>query len=195
MENTMTQGYQQTKVHPHKFLLWVAIAGIVMMFTAFTSAFIVRRAGGNWLEFTLPVIFYWNTLVILMSSVTLHAAYAAYKKGLAKAYRALLSITFLLGVLFLALQYQGWMDLVKAGVPLKTNPSGDFVYVISGIHGAHVLGGLAALAVSLVFAFWRPFRQTDKRKLRLELVLTYWHFVDILWVYLILFWMSQGLSA
>jgi len=189
----MTQGYpSRTRIHPHKFALWVACAGIVMMFTALTSAYIVRKAAGNWLEFELPNIFYWNTLVILTSSLTLHSAYLAFQRGWAKAYASLLGATLLLGLVFLGLQYEGWQAMVEQGIPLKTNPSGDFIYVISGIHGAHVLGGLAALAVSFGLALLRPFRQTPVRKLRLELVLTYWHFVDFLWLYLLIFWVIQG---
>jgi cytochrome c oxidase subunit 3 len=193
MENAMTQGYpSRNRIHPHKFALWVACASIVMMFSALTSAYIVRKAAGNWLEFELPNIFYWNTLVILASSVTLHGAYIAFQRGWEKAYAPLLGITFLLGLAFLGLQYEGWQAMVEQGIPLKTNPSGDFIYVISGIHGAHVLGGLAALAVSFGLALIRPFQQTPVRKLRLELVLTYWHFVDFLWLYLLVFWIIQG---
>jgi cytochrome c oxidase subunit 3 len=96
-------------------------------------------------------------------------------------------LTFLLGLAFLYLQYVGWEQLVAMGVPLKTNPSGDFVYAISGIHAAHVLGGITILIVALIVAFRLPFKVTPARKLRLELSLTYWHFVDVLWIYLILF--------
>ncbi len=180
-------GYRRNKIHPKKFGLWVALGSITMMFMALTSAYIVRQAAGNWLEFSLPNIFYWNTLVIVASSVTLHGSYAAYKRGEQGLYRGLLAMTFLLGLAFITLQYQGWLDLVKLGIPMKTNPSGDFIYVISGVHAAHVLGGLAALSVALLTAFLRPFRQTPARKLRFELTLTYWHFVDLLWIYLIVF--------
>jgi cytochrome c oxidase subunit III len=165
----------------------MSLVSIVMMFTALTSAYIVRQAAGNWLEFPLPDIFYYNTLVILASSLTLHGCYVAFKRGAEASYKALLILTFLLGLVFLYLQYAGWEELVAMGVPLKTNPSGDFVYAISGIHAAHVLGGITILIVALIVAFRLPFKVTPARKLRLELSLTYWHFVDVLWIYLILF--------
>ena len=178
---------RHNKIHPKKLALWVGMVSLVMMFTALTSAFIVRRAAGNWLEFSIPSIFYVNTLVILGSSLTLHAAYVAFKREAALAYKALLSVSFLLGIAFVVLQYVGWQDLAASGVPLKINPSGDFVYAISGLHAVHVIGGIAILMVALVMAFILPLRVTPARQLRLELTMTYWHFVDFLWIYLIVF--------
>ena len=178
---------RHNKVHPKKLALWVGLVSLVMMFTALTSAFIVRRAAGNWLEFSIPSIFYVNTLVIVGSSLTLHAAYAAFKREAALAYKVLLGLTFVLGIAFVILQYVGWQELAASGVPLKINPSGDFVYAISGLHAVHVIGGIAILAVALVMAFVLPMRATPARKLRLELTMTYWHFVDLLWIYLIVF--------
>ena len=178
---------RRNKIHPKKLALWVGIVSLVMMFTALTSAYIVRRAAGNWLEFDIPTIFYWNTLVIVVSSLTLHAAYGAFKREAAAAYKAWLGATFVLGVAFVLLQLAGWVELDAAGVPLKINPSGDFVYALSGLHAAHVIGGVAILVVCLVMAFTRPLRNTPARKLRLELAMTYWHFVDVLWIYLIVF--------
>lgn len=179
--------YRRSKIHPKKLTLWVALVSIVMMFTALTSAYIVRQSAGNWLEFPLPDIFYYNTLVILASSLTLHGCYLAFKRGAEAGYKILMVLTFILGLAFLYLQYVGWEQLVTMGVPLKTNPSGDFVYAISGIHAAHVLGGITILIVAMIVAFRLPFKVTPARKLRLELSLTYWHFVDVLWIYLILF--------
>lgn len=192
MATTVAQGYRSNKIHPHRFALWITCASIIMLFAALTSAYLVRQSAGNWLEFRLPNIFFYNTLVIVASSLTLHGAYLAYQRGRAAAYRGLLGVSLVLGILFLVLQYQGWLGLVDIGIPLKTNPSGDFIYAISGLHAAHVLGGLAAIAISFGAACLLPFRVTDQRKLRLELVASYWHFVDFLWVYLIVFWALQG---
>ncbi len=178
---------RQNKIHPKKLALWVGLVSLVMMFTALTSAYIVRRAAGNWLEFSIPPIFYVNTFVIVLSSLTLHAAYVAFKREAALAYKALLGLTFALGIAFVILQYYGWLAMTAAGVPLKINPSADFVYAISGLHAVHVIGGIAILLVSLVLAFVLPLRNTPARRLRLELTITYWHFVDVLWIYLIVF--------
>ena len=183
---------RRNKIHPKKFALYVACASIGMMFTAFTSAYIVRQAGGNWLEFELPGIFLWNTLVIIASSVTLQLANYSFKKGRKDVFRAMLIASFGLGLAFLGLQYEGWTQLMEIGVPLGANPSGDFIYVVSGVHAAHLVGGITALLVTLIVAFARPFKQTAARKLRLNLVTIYWHFVGFLWVYLIGFWTLQG---
>ena len=182
----------RSKIHSLKFALIVACASITMMFAAFTSAYIVRRAAGNWLEFRLPTIFFINTAVILLSSVTLQASYHFFKSGKEYLYKGLLIASFLLGILFIVFQYQGWLDMTAIGVELTGNPSGSFVYVISAVHAAHILGGLAALTVALVQAFSLKYRVTPKRKLRFELTLIYWHFVDFLWLYLLIFFVIQS---
>ncbi len=187
-----TPTYTQSKIHQYKLALWVGIASIIMMFGAFTSAYIVRRAAGNWFEFKLPDIFFVNTVVILLSSVTLHLSYQAFKKGNEKQYKGLLITTFVLGILFVILQYQGWKAMDAMGATFTINPSSSFIYVISGLHAAHVLGGLGALAMAMLHAFILPFKPTPKRKLRFELVVQYWHFVDILWIYLIVFFTLQS---
>ncbi len=181
----------KNKIHPYKFALWLGCGSIIMMFAAWTSAYVVRHAAGNWYEFKLPVIFYYNTAVILLSSITLQGCYISFKKSNEYLYKSLLIATFLLGIAFIVLQYQGWFALKNSGVALTRNPSGDFVYVLSGVHALHVLGGLAVLTVALVQAFVLRFRVTAVRKLRLELTLTYWHFVDILWIYLLFFFVLQ----
>ncbi|MBV6440036.1 MAG: heme-copper oxidase subunit III [Haliscomenobacteraceae bacterium CHB4] len=184
--------YNQSKILPQKLALWVGIGSMVMMFAAFTSAYVVRRSAGNWLEFKLPDIFFLNTVVIVMSSVTLHYAYTSFKKGKEKWYKGLLIATFLLGILFVVLQYKGWQAMTDIGATFTVNPSSSFIYVISGIHAAHVLGGIAALIVAMVHAFVLPFRPTARRRQRFELVCQYWHFVDVLWIYLIGFFLTQS---
>lgn len=183
--------YRRNRIHSKKFALLVGCASIMMMFAAFTSAYIVRQAAGNWLEFNLPNIFYINTGVILLSSVALHASYLSFKKGKTNMYRSLLLVTLALGLTFLVLQYQGWQALTAIGVGLTTNPSGSFIYVISGLHAAHILGGVAALTVAIIHAYSLTHQVTPARKLRFELTLIYWHFVDLLWVYLLIFFTIQ----
>ena len=182
----------RSKMHSKKFALIVACASIMMMFAAFTSAYMVRRAAGNWLEFRLPTIFFINTVVILLSSFTLHSSYLFFKKGKERWYKGLLILSFILGIAFLCFQYQGWLDMMAIGVELTGNPSGSFIYVISAVHGAHILGGLAGMTVALVQAFSLKYRVTSKRKLRFELLLIYWHFVDFLWLYLLIFFVIQS---
>ncbi len=192
MEVAARQEKVRNKIASKKFTLYVACASILMMFAAFTSAYVVRQAAGNWLEFKLPAIFWYNTAVIVVSSIVLQLSFYNFKRGNTLIYRSLLSLTFLLGVLFVVLQYQGWLALESIGVELTGNPSGSFIYVISGVHAAHVLGGLAALSVAMIHAFALKHKVTPARKLRFDLTLTYWHFVGFLWIYLIVFFTLQG---
>jgi cytochrome c oxidase subunit 3 len=189
LENTV---YSRNKIHPQKFALLVSCASVVMLFAALTSAYVVRQAAGNWLEFPMPVLFLYSTLTLIVSSFTLHFSYKRFLAGNVKLYKYLLLLTFVLGILFIYLQYQGWMALVAIGVELGTNPSGSFLYVLSGLHAAHILGGLAAVFVAILHAFILPYEVSAKRKLRFEMTQIYWHFVDVLWIYLIVFlWLQQ----
>jgi cytochrome c oxidase subunit 3 len=187
----LKQEFNQSKIHPHKLALWVAIGSIIMMFAAFTSAYVVRRAAGNWLEFKLPDIFMVNTVVILLSSLTVQLAFKGFKERNERQYKGMLIVTMVLGLLFVVLQYQGWVEMTEMGATFTVNPSSSFIYVISGLHAAHVLGGIGALTVALTHAFVLPYKPTIRRKQRFELVVHYWHFVDILWVYLMVFFMIQ----
>ncbi len=192
MNVALSNGQQtRNKIHPHKFALWAACASIVMMFTALTSAYIVRQAAGNWLEFELPGMFLYSTIAIFVSSLTLHASYNSFKKGNTQAYRVLMAITMVLGLVFLGLQYEGWLAMNEMGIDLQGNPSGSFIFVISGLHAAHVLGGIGVLLVAVIHALGLKHQVTKKRIVRFELTLTYWHFVDVLWIYLFIFFMLQ----
>lgn len=188
----LRQEYNQSKINPHKLALWIGIGSIIMMFAAFTSAYVVRRAAGNWLEFKLPDIFMVNTVVILLSSLTLQLAYVGFKQRKEQWYKGFLIATFLLGFAFVVLQYQGWEAMTDMGATFTVNPSSSFIYVISGLHAAHVLGGIAALTVALTHAYVLPYKPTLRRKQRFELVVHYWHFVGLLWVYLMVFFMVQS---
>jgi len=184
--------YTQNKIHAHKLALYIGIGSIVMMFGALTSAYVVRRAQGNWFEFKLPDIFWFNTIVIILSSITLHFSLQAFKKGKENAYKMLLLTTFALAAVFIVLQYEGWVAMDAIGATFTANPSSSFVFVISGLHAAHVLGGMAALTTAMIYAYVLPFKPTPRRRLRFELVAQYWHFVDILWIYLIVFLNMQA---
>ena len=191
MEGSFPNAYGRNKIHPQTFALLVACASIMMMFAAWTSAFLVRQAAGNWLEFSLPQVFTLSTVVILLSSATLHLSYRAFLKGNEKVYQWGLVATLILGTTFLFTQYQGWLALSAIGVELTTNPSGSFVYVFSYVHAAHVVGGIAILLLATLHAFSLGLKVTPKRKHRFELSMVYWHFVDLLWVYLFFFLMTQ----
>ena len=191
MEGSFPNAYGRNKIHPQTFALLVACASIMMMFAAWTSAFMVRQAAGNWLEFSLPQVFTLSTVLILLSSFVLHVSYRAFLKGNEKVYQYGLVASLVLGFSFLYTQYQGWLALSAIGVELTTNPSGSFVYVFSYVHAAHVVGGLAILLLAALHAFSLGLKVTPKRKHRFELSMIYWHFVDLLWVYIFFFLMTQ----
>lgn len=177
----------RNRVHPQKFALWLAMGSIIMMFGAFTSAYIVKQAGGNWIDFKLPTLFYWSTAIIVISSITLHLSYTNFVRANFKAYKALLLVSLMLGFTFIALQYNGWDILYASGVDLKGSPSGSFLYLITGVHAAHVLGGIAAIIVAVIHAFTLKEKVTSLRKHRFQLTYNYWHFMGFLWIYLLAF--------
>ncbi|MGG9970739.1 cytochrome c oxidase subunit 3 [Ferruginibacter sp. SUN002] len=176
---------QRKKIHPHKFTMWVGIASIVMMFAGLTSAYIVKKSQANWTTFELPVIFWYSTAVIIASSVTLWMALKAFKLREMIKYRSLIVSTLVLGVLFILLQIIGFNQLWENGFTLTKNVSFSFLYVIIGLHGLHVVGGAIALLVLFLKAFSRKQRNYDS--VPVEVMSTYWHFVDFLWIYLLIF--------
>ncbi|GAB3169894.1 cytochrome c oxidase subunit 3 [Telluribacter humicola] len=170
---------------PKKFILWLFIVSIIMIFASQTSAYLVRRAEGNWLEFDMPPIFWYSTYVLVASSISMHWAYLAAKKDNFRSLRIAISITFVLGMVFLWMQFLGWKDLVDMKVFFVGNPSGSFFYVFTGLHGFHLITGLIVLVYGLVAAF--QLRVHSKNLRRIQICTTYWHFLDILWVYLFFF--------
>ncbi len=176
---------QRKKIHPHKFTLWVGIGSLLMMFAGLTSAYIVKRNQAGWQTFDLPRLFWYSTVAIIISSITIYLAEKAFKQREMAKYRKLLSATVILGVLFIVVQFFGFRQLNIQGLGLGKKGSVDFLYVIVGLHAAHVLGGLIALIILFAKAFSKKTRNYNS--VPVELVSTYWHFVDILWVYLLIF--------
>lgn len=172
-------------VNPRKFILWLFIVSILMLFASFTSAYLVRRAEGNWLEFSVPAIFGYSTVVLVVSSLTMHWAYLAAKKDNFNALRIAISITFALGIIFLYMQFQGWIELVRNNVYFVGNPAGSFIYVFTGMHAFHLISGLIVLVFALVAAF--RLRIHAKSLEQVQVASTYWHFLDVLWIYLYFF--------
>ncbi len=182
-----TIALSRNKMHPMQLGLLIACGSILMMFAALTSAYIVRQEAGNWLEFPLPSLFYVSAGILMASSLTIQLAFLAFRRESALAYRTLLSLTAVLGLAFVIVQYQAWQVMYAAGLQLSGNPAPAFVYVLSGLHAAHILGGLVALAVALIHCFKLPVAAAPHRVVRLRLTLTYWHFMDFLWIYLLVF--------
>lgn len=175
---------------PSRTGVWVGLAAITMSFAAFTSALIVRQATANdWHHLTIPSIVFLNTLVLLASSVTLEIArrrVADFARGrIASRSTPLvwLTATLMLGFVFVAGQYVAWRQLRAEGLYLASNPNSSFFYVLTAIHALHVLGGLAGL-IRVTYIFRRPV--LSLRRSTLDATSYYWHFMGILWLYVLL---------
>lgn len=172
-------------MNPRKFILWLFIVSIIMLFAAMTSAYLVRRAEGNWLEYTVPAVFSYSSVVLVLSSLTMYWANMAAKKDNFRSLKVAITITFVLGITFLYMQFQGWVQLVDQNVFFVGNPAGSFMYIFTGLHGFHLISGLVVLVFALVAAF--RFKIHAKSMNQIEIATTYWHFLDILWLYLFFF--------
>ncbi len=162
----------------------LALGAILMFFMALTSSYIVRRGLGNdWKDFALPRILWVNTVVLLASSATLELARKALSRGQTEAFRNLWLLTTGLGLVFVGGQLAAWRQLHAAGVYLATNPSSSFFYVFTAAHGLHLLGGVIAL-LYVAFRSWQRSRTTQT--IAAEVAGVYWHFLDGLWVFLLL---------
>jgi cytochrome c oxidase subunit III len=178
---------------PARTGIWVALAAITMSFAALTSALFVRQGSGmDWQHMILPPILYANTLVLLASSVTLEVArrrLAGYAPGIESQIAApmrWLVITLALGLLFVAGQYVAWLQLKGAGLYLATNPNSSFFYVFTAVHALHVLGGLCGLVYVM-----SKLRRSILRQSTFAAAAQYWHFMDVLWLYLLwVLWMK-----
>ena len=173
--------------------IWVVVYAITMTFAALTSALIVRKGSSlDWQHFTLPSILYFNTVLLLGSSVALEIArrrVAGFMGGIripGESPARWLYITLVFGLLFVIGQYVAWARLSAQGLYLATNPSSSFFYLLTAAHVLHVLGGLGGLLYVI-----RKLRKSELRRSTLDAASYYWHFVDVLWLYLMfLLWMK-----
>ncbi|MTI27458.1 cytochrome c oxidase subunit 3 [Fulvivirga kasyanovii] len=172
-------------MNPKKFALWLFMVTVVMIFAALTSGYIVRQAEGNWVMFELPFEMWVTTGIILLSSATMHWAYLEAKKDNLERVKLAISVTTVLGVLFLVGQFYVWGALVDSEVYLVGNPSGSFLYVLSGLHGLHIVSGVIFLIIVLISTF--KYKVHSKSLNQIQMCTTYWHFLDALWIYLFVF--------
>lgn len=171
--------------HPLQYLMWVALASIAMMFAGLSSAVIVKRSQANWVSYNIPIEFFYSTATILFSSLCIHMAKRAFAERQLGRYTSWLGATIITGFAFILLQYLGFYDMWKQGVTVNRNVSFSFLYVIVGLHAVHILGGL----IALIILFFQSLNRNKRvySSVYVTLMATYWHFVDILWIYLLLF--------
>ena len=192
-------------------LLWLGIVSIVMLFAGLTSAYIVRQGEGKWVDFALPQLFKLSSLIIILSSVTMQWGLMSIKKNSVKNLKTAMLLTLVLGLGFVLSQYYAWSDLYHDGivvtgtikdiktdfnyvpsgkesvadVPDAGNVAGSFLYVITGLHVAHVLVGMIALIVVFSRALLGKYTVTNYNGVKMCAI--YWHFLGGLWLYLFLF--------
>jgi len=182
---------QHSRLHPHKFTLWVTMASMIMMFAGLTSAFIVKSGLTGWRTVDLPKVFWVSTVAILVSSVTIQVAVKAFKNRNMQQYRKLIAVTLVLGVSFLVCQIIGFSELWDANIRFKgSSGAGQFFYAIAGLHALHVVGGIVALAIMLTRSLTG--RTKTYSSTSIEVMGMYWHFVDFLWLYLLIFFLIVG---
>lgn len=190
MEMTLKTNEEQVrKSKSAKLILLFAMVSMTMMFAGLTSAFVVSKSRADWLKnFELPSAFYWSTAVIVACSVTFHLAKKAIQKDNRNAVTGLLLGTLALGVLFVVLQFKGFGQIVAEGYYFTGEGSSittTFLYVVTVTHLLHLAGGLISLLIIIYNHFKQKYNSTQT--LGIELGAMYWHFLDLLWVYLFLF--------
>jgi len=176
---------QPISMHPKKFALWLFIVSVVMVFAGLTSAYIVRQAEGNWLEFDLPSILYYSSGIIILSSITMHWAYTAAQNDDMKSLRIGMILTTVLGLAFVVTQWYSWVALVDKDVYFVGNPAGSFMYVFTGLHALHLISGVIFLIIVLISTL--NYKVHSQNLARMEMCTTYWHFLGGLWIYLFMF--------
>jgi cytochrome c oxidase subunit III len=183
------QEEKQRSDKSYKLLLLFAMLSMTMMFGGLTSAFVVSKARVDWLkDFQMPISFFISTIVIIGCSITFHLAKKAIQKDNRSTTTAMLLATLVLGIVFVIFQFLGFGQLVEMGyffTGSKSNITTTFLYVVAFLHLLHLAGGLISLLIVIYNHFKQKYNSTQT--LGIELGAMYWHFLDLLWVYLFLF--------
>lgn len=182
-------------IHPAKFSLWLFIVSIILFFGGITSAYIVSKGIESekdmWYVFDMPPILWYTTAMLLVSSIMLQFGVWGAKKGDFSRTRIALILTFILGVFFLIGQIFAWNILRDAGVVFGNANSSNYMYLLTGLHGLHIVAGLVFLLVVLVNTLRGKYSQNNT--IAIENCATFWHFLDLLWIYLFIFLLlNQG---
>jgi cytochrome c oxidase subunit 3 len=164
--------------------VWILLTAIIMLFAGLSSAYIVLRGVPAWQRIALPSFLWVNTAVLLLSSVAIDLSRRAVRRNDGQSMKRWLAVGGVLGVAFLAGQFAAWMQLVRAGVYLPSTLQSGFFYILTGLHGVHLLGGVIALAFVLFRAMKNQLTAFNYEPLKLCAL--YWHVMDGLWIYLFL---------
>lgn len=191
------------RFHPRQLVLFGALAGIGVLFLMLTAAYLYSAPAWQWAHFKFPKTFLVSTIVLIAGSGTIRQAQIAYNANNGNALKKWVAYTLWLSLLFVVLQTIGWLQLQNAGIFVAGRPDGSYLYLLTGLHVLHVLTGIVFLGmyymklrrqittgddVAELLFFSSPIK-----KINLGLLATYWHFIDALWIYLLLFFLFNHL--
>jgi len=189
------------RLDPKMTMLNMGLMGITSLFIGLTLAYLFSTTNWTWKQFSFPKLFLISALVLAASSFSLHQAFKAYEASSESSLRNNLLITIGLSLVFVIVQILGWQELQSVGIFIQGKPNGSFLYLISGLHALHVLAGIIPLLI-----FYRKsnaelkdpvksllFFSTPSTRLQFRIIAKYWHFVDILWIYLLIFFLLNHL--
>ncbi len=201
MDNQTRTDTYSMRIHPFQVIVFLLISGLSALFLALTLAYLYQRIEKGIAPIQPPLIFLFNTILLLGCSFFIKQANKAYLADDTSKYIRSLMITAGLTLVFIGAQFVGWQMMQNSGMLLASNPATSYLYVLSGLHLLHVLGGLPILGwfifkavknmkepVTVLVYFSDP-----EKRLKLKLLTTYWHFLDILWIYLVTFFMVLSL--
>lgn len=188
-------------IHPLYIIMFLTLAGITALFLGFSAAYLYNRVQQGVPPVSLPPLFYWNTLLLVGSSYTLLGAKKAYLADNTKKYKTYLTVTLVLTLLFLAAQIMAWYQMINQDVLINHSTMASYMYVISGLHFAHVIAGIPFL-IGFIYVAEKKMKSPmsvlmyfsdPAKKRKLDLLNIYWHFLDALWIYLVLFFLINYL--
>jgi len=184
-------------IHPLYILITLILASVTALFVGFTAAYIYSRVQNGQAPVNIPTMFFVNTLFLIGSSFTLRLTKTAYEKDETAKYKLYLVITFILSLIFLVLQIIAWREMIAMNIAITSSTLAGYLYVISGVHFVHVIAGLPFLAYFIWDAKQRlvepisvlVYLSDPDKKRKLKVLSVYWHFLDALWIYLVLFFL------
>ena len=187
--------YRNIRFHPYNIMLILLLAGLSMIFVAVSGAYLYTRYTSGAVPINIPTIFLFNTWILIGSSLTMRRAKHHYENDSTLGYQQMLLATLVLSLLFMGLQFVGWGHLLRDNPNLTVSNMAAYIYAVSVLHFIHIVGGIPFLFIFTYVAYLRMkepvsvfvYFSDPLKRLKLRLLTLYWHFLDILWVYIVLF--------
>lgn len=187
--------------YPIQYFVTFTIIGVSLLFLGICVGYLLSQSNWNWQNFSFPKVFLISTIVLGLSSYTMQQSINFFEKDDYKHFKGAIGLTFILGTIFCILQMLGWLELYKSGIYVAGKPDGSYLYLLSGLHVVHLFAGIAILTTMFVKVRYKLKDQvsqllyfSDKYQLiKLKQIAKYWHFVDVLWVILLFFFLFNHL--